>query len=42
MAEEEELGPNATEKEQIEWKRQQNTLAGKKSQNTVYVTKHVK
>lgn len=28
---EEELGPNATEKEQIEWKRRQNTLAARKS-----------
>lgn len=31
MAEEEQLGPNATEKEQIEWKRRQNTLAARKS-----------
>lgn len=28
---EEQLGPNATEKEQIEWKRRQNTLAARKS-----------
>ena len=31
LAEEEQLGPNATEKEQIEWKRRQNTLAARKS-----------
>ena len=42
MAEEEQLGPNTTEKEQIEWKRQQNTLAARKSHNMVYVTKKVK
>ena len=41
LAEEEQLGPNATE-DQIEWKRQQNTLAARKSQNMVYVTKNVK
>ena len=42
MAEEKQLGPNATEKEQIEWKRRQNTLAARKSHNMVYVTKKVK
>jgi len=31
LAGEEQLGPNATEKEQIEWKRRQNTLAARKS-----------